>query len=159
MTRRRQLDVSKRPLDSELYQALLQSAASLATVIGLIVRSDKVALTPHAVGLLRALAPYLIRTERVAEWPGTRLVGGRTSLHYLYRLTPESLAAISAAADDMFAWVNPELPEDIHFLRTDGTTVLGSIAQEDAVWLELDEDELHEMLTSAPAILKFALAQ
>lgn len=158
MTQRKHQEVLNRPLDSELYRSLLQSAASFATVIGLIVRSDKVVLTPRAVGLLRALEPYLIRSERVAEWPGTRLMGGRTSLRHRYRLTPESLAAVLAAADDMFAWVNPELPEDLHLLRTDGTTVLGSIAQEDAVWLELAEDELTELLTNAPAILNLGLS-
>jgi hypothetical protein len=105
------------------------------------------------------LQPYLIRAERVTEWPGTRLMGGRTSLHYLYRLTPESLAAILAAADYMLAWVNPELPEDVHFLRADGTTVLGSVAQEDAVWLELAEDELRNLLANASPLLRAALAR
>ncbi|WP_157181531.1 hypothetical protein [Actinopolymorpha alba] len=55
---------------------------------------------------------------------------------------PESLEELLTATDDLFKWVNPDLPEDLHFLRVDGSTVLGSVAQEEEAWLELDEVEL-----------------
>ena len=71
---------------------------------------------------------------------------GRTSLRYLYRLTPDSLDLVLAASDSIFDWVNPDLPEDLHLLRGDGSTVLGSVAQEDAVWVEGSEYELDRML-------------
>ena len=153
------IEVRKRPLDGELYAALLRALATLATTIGMIIRSDKVTLTPRAAGLLAALEPYLIRIEQVEEWPGTRLVGGRTSLRYLYRLTPSSLNLALEASNDIFEWVNPNLPEDIHFLRQDGSTVLGSIAQEDAVWLDIGDDELQLLLVGASSGIRDALTQ
>jgi len=153
------IDVVGRPIVGELYESLLRCTAASATAIGVIVRSDKIELSGRAKDLLRALDPYVIRVESVVEWPGTRLVGGRTSLHHLYRLTPESLGLILRAADDLFAWVNPDLPEDLHFLRADGSTVLGTIAQEDDAWIEFDEVEFDDLLENAPQGLKVALAR
>jgi hypothetical protein len=76
------------------------------------------------------LTPYLVGSDETQEWPGTRLVGGGTSVRYTYRLCPE-LEVLTSAASDLFEWVNPALPEDLHFLREDGSTALGNIAQED----------------------------
>jgi hypothetical protein len=42
----------------------------------------------------------------------------------------------------LFQWVNLGSPEDLHLIRSDGTTVLGTIAQEEDAWMELDDGEV-----------------
>jgi hypothetical protein len=147
------IEIKRRPLEGDLYAALLRSAGNVSFTIGMVIRSDKVALWPRATSLLAALEPYALRIEQVTEWPGTQLIGGRTSRRHLFRLTTDSIDLVLAASTTIFDWINPGLPEDLHLLRRDGSTVLGSIAQENAVWLEVDGDELDRMLATASAEL------
>jgi hypothetical protein len=138
------------PPTGRVHHDVLRSVASLSTVVGLVVRSPKVQLTTRAQSLLAALSPFLVANEEVDRWPGTELVGGRKSRRLLFRLEPASLDLLIAATTGLFDWVNPQLPEDLHLLRSDGTTVLGTVAQEEDAWLELDEDELRQLRSSAP---------
>jgi hypothetical protein len=140
-------DVTGR-IEGAKYEALLRSASPLAASVGLIVRSDMVVLTRRAQGVLEALAPYLMRSNPVSAWPGTRLFGDRRSRRYLYRLQPETLDVLVSSASDLYEWINPELPEDLHFLRADGSTVLGTVAQEHDAWVEIHAREL-EMWSSS----------
>jgi hypothetical protein len=129
----------------DLYSSLLRTAAGMAATFGVIIRSPHVQLSRRAHALLDSLAPYRVSADAVTSWPGTQLVGGRVSQRHLFRLVPESLEELLRATDDLFMWVNPLLPEDLHFLRADGSTVLGSVAQEEDAWLELDEAELQHL--------------
>lgn len=86
----------------------------------------------------------------MTEWPGTRLIGGGIARRYLFKLTYESLAIFIHSAQRLTDWVNPELPEDLHLLRNNGSTVLGNIAQEDDAWLELDQDEFGRLCSTTP---------
>ena len=89
--------------------------------------------------------------EDTASWPGTDLIGGRLSRRFLYRLTPEALDVLAEATSSLYEWVNPALPEDLHLLRGDESTVLGSVAQEEEAWIELDDDELAWWRQHVPA--------
>ena len=99
----------------------------------------------------------MISTEQVTEWPGSKIIGEGTAVRMLYRVDSVSLERILRATDSLFEWVNPQLPEDLHFLRADGSTVMGSIAQEDYVWLMLSEAEMNAVLRAAPPELRSAL--
>ena len=158
MTNRKVVEIVARPVAGPLYEALVRSAAEFAVMAGLIIRSDEVQLDEKGAGLIEALKPHMLRTERVQSWPGSQLFGERTSIRHLYGLTHASLDLLLNGTDEMFGWINPYLPEDLHLLREDGSTVLGTIAQENDVWLELSDDELHVLLTKAPDILRSALA-
>jgi hypothetical protein len=69
------------------------------------------------------------------------MFGSATEDRYLFRLDAVSLDVLASSAESLFDWVWPRLPEDLHFVRTDGTTVLGTIAQEDDAWLVLTAAE------------------
>lgn len=124
-----------------LYIQLLHAAAPLSAKFGLIVHVPIDRLREPANAVMSRLDPHLITVEHVTEWPGTKTFGGRTEKRFLYRITPDSLHVLATAARDLYAWVNPDLPEDLHLLRQDGSTVLGTIAQEDDGWLELEPEE------------------
>ncbi len=65
------------------------------------------------------------------------MFGTGTEDRYLFRLDDASLDVLMSSAESLFDWVWPRLPEDLHFLRADGSTVLGTVAQADDAWLEL----------------------
>ena len=134
----------------DFYEVLLRSAAPFSDRVGLIVRSRLVRLEARASAVLDELAPLLIICDDVESWPGTLLVGGRKSTRYLYELNSASLDVLIGTSSDLFEWINPVLPEDLHFLRSDGSTVLGSIAQERDVWLELSDEEYEHFQASLP---------
>ncbi|MDQ1748887.1 MAG: hypothetical protein QOD07_3150 [Frankiaceae bacterium] len=148
MSDRRVITLASGPTGAP-YRDLLRGVAAVATFIGLIIRSPKVQLSPRADGVLAALTPFLVADDEVDAWPGTALVGSRRSRRLLFRVESASLDVLLDAAIGLFEWVNPQLPEDLHLLRADGTTVLGTVAQEEDAWLELDDRELGELMTSA----------
>ncbi len=46
-----------------------------------------------------------------------------------------------SAATSFFEWHNLRLPEDLHFLRSDFSLVLGCVALEEYAWMELSTVE------------------
>lgn len=136
------------------YAGLLTSLAPFAAAFGLIVHSRSVRLTEHAVSVLRSLEPLLLSERQTSTWPGTELVGDRTSTLYTYRLDPASTKVLINSAGSLFDWVNPALPEDLHLVRADGTTVLGTVAQEEDAWLELRPEELEQWRRSTSVTLR-----
>jgi hypothetical protein len=128
---------------------VLLLVSPFARYVGLVVRSEKVRLTPDAHDVLGRLEPFLVTRESVSNWPGTQLVGTRVSRRDLFALTPNSIDVLLNAASEFSAWVNPYLPEDLHLVREDGSTVLGSVAQHDDTWLELEDQEYSDFKGAA----------
>jgi hypothetical protein len=139
------------------YATLMVAVAPLATSFGLIVRSNLVRLSDKATDVLHSLEPMVMSVEEVAKWPGTELIGGRRSVRYSYRLEPASIDILIASASSLFDWVNPGLPEDLHLIRSDGSTVLGTVAQEGDAWLELNDQEVVQLLAASATWLQTAL--
>jgi len=133
-----------------VYEALLRTAARFSTYAGLVVQALRTQLNPTALETFGALAPFLVRVEDVGEWPGSQIYGDLKATRFLYTLGPEVLDILVATTSDLFAWVNPMLPEDLHLLRADLSPVLGSIAQEDGAWVELDDAERAEWTRIVP---------
>ncbi|HEY1598371.1 MAG TPA: hypothetical protein VGG64_02125 [Pirellulales bacterium] len=93
------------------------------------------------------LDPFLFVQENVVEWPGTRLldVDSRTALKSRYTVTPQSIDALKRVASGLYAWsahAEIPLPEDLGFLRANGSLVLGTTTHEYDAWLELLKEEL-----------------
>ncbi|WP_291377746.1 hypothetical protein [Demequina sp.] len=148
------------PVRDELYKELLERVCPFAHYAGLVIRSEQVRLTTGGAAVLDQLEPFLVRREDVKSWPGTLLIGTRVSRRDLFALTPESIDVLKSAASELSAWVNPDLPEDLHLLREDGTTVLGSVAQHEDAWLELDDWESRDFdATASDALHKAFVAR
>ncbi len=90
---------------------------------------------------LRALAPALLEVREVSEWPGSRLGAGLTTSLRLFRYDSEVKGVLLMFADSVLDWHNPNLPDDPHLLRRDGSTWLTSST--------VDEGEVVLSLTSA----------
>jgi hypothetical protein len=156
MSARHTLDMTLKP-SGDLYELLIEALAPLAALVGMVIRSDKVQLGPQAQDLMRDLTPYLVHVDELSTWPGTVLLGEHRSKVYQYRLVPEVVTLILSSASSLYQWVNPDLPEDLHFLRADGSTVLGSVAQEEDSWIELEDLEFANWSVHAPLQLRQAL--
>jgi hypothetical protein len=155
---RRSLSLAVNP-SGDLFSLLIRAVAPYATVVGMVVRSDKVRLSAKARLILDSLEPFLVDASQTDTWPGTKLLAGRTSKVYHYRLAPHVLEILLSQSSSLYEWVNPAMPEDLHFLRDDGSPVLGNVAQEEDSWLELDEDEFGIFSQEAPARLRASLRE
>jgi len=56
-------------------------------------------------------------------------------------------------------WVAPGLPEDLCFLRQDGSWLLASVTHEGDVFIEVSNDERHELALMYPDFLALFSAE
>lgn len=132
------------------YRDLLAGLAAIATRSYLIVRHS----IPPCVAIaevLSTLSPHLIRSEIVGSWPGTQLLGPKATMH-TYRVGPAYTSALLSVSDRLYAWQQPALPEDLGFLRDDGTWILSTIAHESDGRLEVSESEWRRLVSLVPGI-------
>lgn len=130
-------------------------ASSVAEYIGIIVGDGPV--SPATRSLLDGLAPHLVETGQVNQWPGTTLTGSRTATRYLFRgdgRVAELLIRHGASID---AWQAPTLPEDIHFLRADESVVFASVTHDADAWLEVTDSEMADLHRQSPGLLDRAV--
>lgn len=105
----------------------------------LILREDR---TPHSQAdhVLASLSRWRISSDRVSEWPGTRLYSA-TATCYRHRCTPSPASALIELSEGLFDWQEPDLPEDLCFLASDQRPLLVSIAHEREAYLDLTAAE------------------
>jgi hypothetical protein len=138
---------------ADLLRSLLIEASEIATTCGFVVQAD-FPTNQRATRLATELHPYLTTTEEVTSWPGTQLYGEKRAIRYEYTFSQYVTGLLLEAADGLYDWVAPDLPEDLHLLRQDGSVFLGSVAHERDAWLETEEDEFARLAQSVPRLDK-----
>lgn len=133
-----------------VYRSLCDFAAVKALNCLLVIR-DQPAPSAKARGVIESLEPYILSKRRSSEWPGTRLFGHDATV-YVIGPEPAVWALIRGRAEGLFDWQHPELPEDLCFLRQDGSTFLGTIAHEHDAFVELDAAETNELRMKIPEL-------
>lgn len=133
------------------YEALLRRVAEFSSLVLVVVRDD-LGLTDEARQLLNELDKLGSSQMRASEWPGTQLLGGEASI-WRAPVTDKLVEILVRASDSLYGWQQPQLPEDLAFLRTDGSTVLGTVAHEEDGWLELADQEYSSIVASCGALL------
>ena len=56
---------------------------------------------------------------------------------------------LTSATKGLFEWQNPDLPDDLHLMRADGSTWMACVAHPESAWLELTQSELEQLKNSA----------
>lgn len=85
---------------------------------------------------------FLRKEDLVQEYPGG--ISSIPRRRFLYAFTPEFILLMESVSSGLFEWTRPQLPEDFHLLRSDGSTVLGSVTSEEQAYLRLsDPESLH----------------
>ena len=107
--------------------------------------------TSSMLDAIEQLRPFEAEVRVVSEWPGTRLMPGRTAQLHVYKVDAESIASLQRMAKGLYSWRNYDLPDDLCFYRADASVLLETIASEDAAALHLRDDELQD-LALFPAI-------
>jgi hypothetical protein len=140
----------------DLYRALIDLGAQRCPTVLLVVRDQRM-LGAEAQRILKSLTTLLIDAQEGTQWPGTFLHGDKAVV-YRYRAGTELIEALKSLADGLYSWQHPRLPEDLCFLRSDGTPWLASIAHDGDAYLELTRDELQELFNLEPRLTKYVSA-
>ncbi len=104
--------------------------------------------------VLSRLAQFLLKESEETEWPGTKGAKPAATV-YRYKFNPASATILNESAEGLFSWNLPELPEDLCFLRDDGSPWLVTISHENDVYLELSETEKTDLLAKDPDLALF----
>ena len=144
-------DFRREPTGDE-YHRLIAVVSDLSGSLGVVLQHEPARLSTAANSLLARIEPWLLSDEQVDSWPGTRRLPGSTIQLLTYSCVDQSMAAIQSAADGLYQWQHPELPEDLHFSRADGTVLLGNVAHEADAWLSLEPDEIDSVRAALPEI-------
>lgn len=102
--------------------------------------------------LARDLGPP-ISIASVSEWSGTVLFGGRVAERLTFGLRPGVAAALFEASQSPWGWLGPNLPEDLTFLRSDGSELAASVTHEHEFWFDLDTVEMKHLCAAVPGIV------
>ncbi len=126
------------------YRALVTFCSRHASEIIVVVRQPEY-LDVTAQNAIKALERVGASCARESKWAGTTLTRG--DLAYVYRVpvASESVQLLTIAVDRLYGWLTPKMPEDLCFLRSDGTDILATISHERDAYLTLSDDEYVEL--------------
>lgn len=108
-------------------------------------------LSPHARDVQRKLEPFLIGCADVTMAPTGRMLAGDEVTLCTYRLVPEAATILRDAADHLYAWVEPDLPQDLCFLRGGDTWLINEASEEGAALL-LTREEAEALQIKVPGL-------
>jgi hypothetical protein len=132
-----------------VYRELVKFLSKTASCF-LFVKSPQILLEEEGQYLIRLLLPYKISEQNQSSWPGTELLNGKLATVYRFAPTEEAVNVISSAVVGLFAWQQPNFPEDLCFESNDNRALLTSISHEKDAYLNLSEQECHILQTAIP---------
>lgn len=112
----------------EAYGKLIDYAVGRCSQFVLVVQDD-LGFSENGEKVLTALEPHLMEKTRSDRWPGTRIFD-KTAWVCYYRCSEKAAEVLKEAANSLFSWQQPALPEDLSFLTEDGTPWLVNTAHE-----------------------------
>lgn len=101
--------------------------------------------------VLLELSPFLLGCEKTALYPAGYMLDEDAITVCRYRLTADAIGILKRAARHLYAWQEPELPNDLCILRS-GEPWLVTTAADEGGSLYLDQDELVAIQYLIPAL-------
>lgn len=123
----------------DAYIALIDYAVEKCTKF-VLVEVENISLSSNARKVISKLEPYLVNKIKSNEWPGT-ISGSDNNLVYTYKLNKESTKILKEAANSLFSWIQPTLPEDLSFITEDDKEWLVNTSHEKTANLKINEKE------------------
>jgi hypothetical protein len=120
-----------------------------------LVALTKMELFPRGEELLTRFEPFLVERRETNEYPAGSLPWGTITVQ-TYRLERASLDLLLGAADRLFDWQEPELPNDLCLMRDDHAWLTTMASDGEAV-LTLEEAELMDLSQRLPALRLVAI--
>jgi hypothetical protein len=130
-----------------IYYQLLSYAQKYCESFLMVIR-DTVQKSDSIKKIIDDLQPYILEKDEKSEWPGTILHRG-TATVTKYKLNNETLKLLASAVNGLYSWKQPDFPEDLCFLRQDGSPWLVTITYEEDGYLELtdkESEDLHQVI-------------
>ena len=112
------------------YESLLEMGLEKSDSFSLVWR-DELEYNDHCKSIENMLLPFLVKEERLDEWPGTKLFGSLATVRR-YSVSSESIEILKKA-NSFSDWQSPNYPEDLAFYKG-GEVVYLSIAHENEEW-------------------------
>jgi hypothetical protein len=135
-----------------LYKHLIRTAV-LEAHVAYVVLPDGT-MNPSVQNALEKLNVDEIGRKTVKEWPGTRLLGTKAAMLIEYRCTRSVARVLTSLATGLYDWLAPDLPEDLGFVRTDGSVWLASTSHERCAFLELSSEEASRLTQREPNLVR-----
>lgn len=139
-------DIQREPR-GEPYAALIRFAAGHCNQFTFYLTGME--LEPEGLRLLDDLREFLLDARETIESPANLFLDAVTM--YSYRLDLRSAARILRATDRLYAWQEPELPNDL-CLMVDERPFLTILADERLSYLSLTDDEYQEVVQALPRL-------
>lgn len=117
-------EISSEPI-GEAYRSLIRFCGAHSRTCGFVFRGLDV---PHCQLFAEERSLIDARFRVTSDWPGTRLVG-HSAVIMEFDAQAGSVFA-EHASPGLYSWIAPTLPEDLHFVREDGSILLASCAHE-----------------------------
>jgi hypothetical protein len=136
-------------LSHTMYCELLTYATEVCSQALLVVRRT---LPLHGGGakVLADLQPFLLKKRESREWPGTILSNSTASV-FCYNFDSNCASILQNAAESLFSWLQPDLPEDLCLLKANEEPWLVSISHEKDSFLNLTYEEKERLLKALPS--------
>lgn len=147
---RRSYTIVSEPVDVG-YSSLLKFLFKHSTQCDIVVQASCHS-SDSAQAFLDSVRPYLADDHMQSSWPGTVLGDGSMALVQAYSLEWPFIEAMTTAADGLYEWLSPDLPENPAFYRSDGTVLLGTTTHERDAFLNLTQAEHSELVEAAPQL-------
>ena len=129
--------VLRREWTATEYQMLIAVAQRQCTYFLLVHRDSGAGIRTDVV---RELAAFLVDRRHAACWPGTELLGSAIAEVDKFWLTTESVSILQSCVRSLWSWQSPN-PEDLSFLRRNGTVFFASIVHEKDAFFKLTDKE------------------
>ena len=142
------IDIISEPSD-QIYVDLLRFGMQFCSSFSLTWR-DQAQFNQSASDIEITLRPFLLRESYTDAWPGTRLYKAKARVRF-YRLTVQSLE-ILLRTSSLYAWLEPNLPEDLALYKADGSCWLLSIAHELDSAISDEQISVVSLRTAVPGI-------
>jgi len=107
-------------------------------------------LSASGLTLLQELVPYRIGCAEVSEYPAAQLLDETVTV-CRYSLSPDSVAVLRRAARRLYAWAEPDLPNDLCLMRGSEPWLI-TMAADHAASLIISPGELDRLQARVPGL-------
>jgi hypothetical protein len=132
----------ERKVESEIYFKILNYALMTESKMVFI----EFAFTALTTQFKELISPFIIKQEQVKKWPGSILHAEGKIIMYVLDINPQLIKQIGLLIPSLWGWSYPNYPEDLSFLRKDGTPWFISTTHEDDAYMILEEGEIEKVI-------------
>ncbi|NMI05532.1 leucine-rich repeat domain-containing protein [Paenibacillus sp. SZ31] len=129
------------------YELLIDELIEKTDRFMLVDRKYAEEATPEKVAkVLQRLEPYLIENSTMEEMMLKSGAMYSEGIYYIYRCTPESGQVLKEEASRFRDWLYPSMPDDLCFLKEDGSDYFYTVAHENIYGMHITQEEAIELM-------------